>query len=98
MASNSNPLAGVTEGLTNAFQLANMIHRQRIEDQSIALEKARQSDMQQEAQSREERQNAHLPMRLHAMGARQATPSDDLEAQTGTKVNVGGTLDQRLQG
>lgn len=90
MASNYNP---VTSGLMQAFQLAQMVTRAKQERELLALakqreERAGQYDKWRMEQSKleEERQTADLMTRLNTIGARKATPSDDLEAELGQRV------------
>lgn len=89
------PINPVVSGLVNAFNLANMMHNQRRQDEAIALDRRRQEDAEAARQSREEFQQAELSTRLHAIGARSMTPSDELELQTGTRIDLDNRLQQR---
>jgi hypothetical protein len=85
----STPISPIVEGLTNAFSLANMIHNQRIQNQTIQMQQQRMADAEAEQQSTEQRQNTELAMHLQQAGARPATPSDDLESQLGMRASTG---------
>lgn len=78
MASPISPLVG---GLSDAFAIANMIHRSQRDREEFEIAKRR--ELQQEEQGQ-----ANLQMRLNALGARGMTPSDELEQQTGVNVSM----------
>lgn len=85
----SSPISPIVSGLVNAFSLANMVKRQQQADEQLAMAKAREERIARQEQEQTEYRQADLQMRLSAMGARAATESDDLEAQTGQRIDFG---------
>ncbi len=84
----STPINPIVGGLTQAFQLYQMIHSQQAQDRALELDTRRQQQMEEEQQSRKQMQESKLTMELNALGARSMTPSDELEAATGTRVGM----------
>lgn len=83
----SSPINPIVSGIMDAFSMANLIHGQRTQDEQLALSKAREQREAQYQQGQQQRQDADLAMRLNALGARPMTPSDELEANSGMRVN-----------
>lgn len=85
MSSPINPILG---GLMDAFNMANMFHNQRQQDQELAMRKARMEQDQQMQEADQRNQQTNLQMKLNAMGARPMTSSDELEASSGYRADV----------
>lgn len=79
----------VLSGLTTALSMANLLHRQRLQDEALELQKRQIADQEQRQQYQQGLATADFQTKLNALGARQVTPSDELEAQTGTRIDFG---------